>query len=357
MSTRSRIYVYGGADTANPFCANLYRHCDGYPSAQLATLAAAASTCKDKAKTFAQALLLAGEGVRLEVRPDIRLRALGAASDQLAAALESHLVGEFPDSRRSTEFASCAWIGGWAPDLKPHLVVRSSATVEEGNPTQGTEAPLKPWEHDEFPLGSKLDMRILGCQGDLEWVYFVDVDRKNINVYAGYGTPSELVAKGKADPMSQVDSVMPAYASAEAEAVLEAIRMVDKTGWTLNAQALGIEAECAADARKWKEAEQFQSELPKGRSLSGPEHVPASGGGDRRMDGPMLRVGEFWTLQRADFNGGHAYVIHDRKHLNAPALSEGMSYSIVYGALDSADVVPLAQARRAGPDPQQGLFR
>jgi hypothetical protein len=35
-----------------------------------------------------------------------------------------------------------------------------------------------------------------GDQGDLEWAYVVDVARKGITIYAGYGTVQELMAPG-----------------------------------------------------------------------------------------------------------------------------------------------------------------
>jgi hypothetical protein len=353
MSTRCRIFVYGGQESAFPFSANLYRHSDGYPSSNLASIAAAASVSGGDPKKLAQALLLAGDGVRLEIPRGFVLREAGVDTDALALNVQEISAISRADESRPPESASCAWIGGWVPGMERNIRVAQSASKD----LDGLADPWrKPSESElaDLPLGGRLGLKLLGSQGDLEWVYFVDADRKNINVYTGYNVPSALVASGGRDPMLQVLTVMPQYAEGEARMVADSMAMVEKAGWTLNEAALGIEEDCARDARSWTEIEAINRQIPRGLPMAWPSDMPES-----RFDGPMIHVGEFWALQKTAKGSAHAFVVHERAAIGTGELAEGKSYSVTYSneAKTQATALPLVNSRSKSADRSAGLVQ
>lgn len=358
MSTRSCIYVFGGQEGKSPFVARLYRHMDGYPSSNLATISAAAMVAEGNPKKFAQALLLGSDGVRLDMPSNFTLQPTGGDLDVLAANIQDFCDNAPEDQdKRVPERSSCAWVAGWMQGLEENIRVKRPAEPElGGRAARGVDAreahrpdfefvaPSSD-ELEDFPIGSKLDVRVLGNQGDLEWVYFIDVDRKNVNVYGGQpSAPSMLVDKGSRDSMFQLEGLIPQYVSREREEVEHAISLVEKAGWTINQAQLGIEAECAKDARKWDELDQVSLMLPRGMSMAFPSQFEKLS----RFEGVLLSVGESWVLQEVKLNNGKAYFVHGRDAFGDQPLARGRAYLVNYPdeAKQKAQAMPLIAPKR-----------
>lgn len=77
----------------------------------------------------------------------------------------------------------------------------------------------------------------LGNQGDLEWVYIVDLDSKDVSVYGGgYIDDVPVVAyqKGTVDPMSYVNCLIDSYQDAEGKVIQSHVESLNGLGFTVN---------------------------------------------------------------------------------------------------------------------------
>lgn len=97
------------------------------------------------------------------------------------------------------------------------------AELERDNLEETFDGPLKP--------------KMLGNQGDLEWIYVVDVDAKTLNVYGGGWTgelPQVAFKQGTVDPLSYVKKLIPECQDREREETQVIMKQVEKLGFKLN---------------------------------------------------------------------------------------------------------------------------
>jgi hypothetical protein len=210
MSTRSIFVVTGkGMFNAEHQVVRIYKHSDGYPTHNLAVLVDATekATC-----------LLAAFNRGRELKDCQGL-----------------------DAMQAKVFADCViastlnpWNGfGAQIDRDDHG--RSDSGLHEGLAI--FHEPLK---HSHF-----------GNQGDLEWIYVVDLKARNIAVYSGdYESPDEILPRGAVDPMSYADQLIPdAQADERSEIAAHMDKLMD-LGWTFNGSATGQPAKSKTKRRR-----------------------------------------------------------------------------------------------------------
>lgn len=84
---------------------------------------------------------------------------------------------------------------------------------------------------------SKFKPEMLGNQGDLEWIYTVDLDAKQVKVFGGGYTgkaPQIAYKKGVVDPVSYVKALYKEYQAKEREQILASIFEIKSLGFSLN---------------------------------------------------------------------------------------------------------------------------
>jgi hypothetical protein len=94
----------------------------------------------------------------------------------------------------------------------------------------------------------------LGNQGDLEWIYVVDLSKKSVDVYGGGYTgngPQGAYKKGTVDPMRYVDCLYPEYRAKEGVLIKQAVEALEKLKFKVNAKKKskpkGVVAKAAAE--------------------------------------------------------------------------------------------------------------
>jgi hypothetical protein len=196
MSTRSIFVVTGKPSRfwGEHQTVRIYKHCDGYPTDNLAVLVDA--TEKANNLIFAN-----NDGVEQDNSYRLSLETLGArtfADCIIASTLSAH--------------------GGFRCQIDGDENTRSNSGLDEKLAIFN-----EPLRDSHF-----------GNQGDLEWIYVVDLKKRNINVYA-CGEDAAEAAKGPpTDPLSYADQLIP---EAQVEERSEIAARMDKLmdmGWTIN---------------------------------------------------------------------------------------------------------------------------
>jgi hypothetical protein len=81
-----------------------------------------------------------------------------------------------------------------------------------------------------------LDPKHYGEQGDLEWVYVLEVNARTLHIYhCGYGTPAEHLAHGPVDPRVYADELLAQYQSNCRKTIALLVRSIKSLGWQVNA--------------------------------------------------------------------------------------------------------------------------
>jgi len=199
MSTRS-ILVLTGFSEHPPARATLrlYKHWDGYPSDTLQllhrTLQRAQQFLDDRAQEVQR------------YQPDGRTPTLATMPVKTLADLA---IAE-----------SILWFGAMVrldTDWPTHPVV----------PRQG-----EPELRQAYYPGA-VTAAHFGRQGDLEWVYLVDLPRQEITVWATDGTPEACLGTPATDPRLSVRGLVPEARTAELARIAAARDDLAAAGWTL----------------------------------------------------------------------------------------------------------------------------
>ncbi len=110
---------------------------------------------------------------------------------------------------------------------------------------------------------------LLGRQGDLEWIYFVDEKSKSVSVYGGPpSTPAAHVNAGPADPAREIDALYEQYRAETLARILSALEAIGAAGWTLSQAPLGVEAECAREAERERNYLDLFGKIPDGHTIA-----------------------------------------------------------------------------------------
>jgi len=75
---------------------------------------------------------------------------------------------------------------------------------------------------------------VCGNQGDIEWVYIVDLDAESVKVYRGSTYRGEFLKRGTVDPCVYADSISEEYKASEKRAIQSAVRSIKKLGFKVN---------------------------------------------------------------------------------------------------------------------------
>lgn len=74
-----------------------------------------------------------------------------------------------------------------------------------------------------------------GGVGNSEWVYVVDLNKKNIDIHgATWGKPQLIIAEGKTDPLTYVARIRTAYQDSEKRRIQNNLDNLIKLGFTFN---------------------------------------------------------------------------------------------------------------------------
>jgi hypothetical protein len=76
-------------------------------------------------------------------------------------------------------------------------------------------------------------------QGDLEWLYVVDVNARALRVYGGHGTAKELIAQGEANPADYALQLIPQYQRPTRARIRGLVRSLGRLGWAVNGRPAG----------------------------------------------------------------------------------------------------------------------
>jgi hypothetical protein len=197
MSTRSIILVHGQDLYEANATVRLYKHSDGYPSANLPIIQTALLMAQqhqyDDDKT----------GLRINVSTMVGLL-IGAATDEY-----------------------------------------------------GMGARI---DRDEAQYAEKFEPKHLGDQADLEWIYVVDLYAKTVSIYGGGYTgksPQAAFKKGCADPLSYVDCLVDEAKDDERTAIKEAIKGIEAWSFKVNPE----KPKPVRKTKAQKQAEEFERQL------------------------------------------------------------------------------------------------
>jgi hypothetical protein len=84
-----------------------------------------------------------------------------------------------------------------------------------------------------------------GDQADLEWAYVVDVRRKGITVYGGYGTVATLRAAGPQRPEVHLEILHDDYVPKVRRRIRAGMRALLKLGWAVNPAPIPVQKQAA----------------------------------------------------------------------------------------------------------------
>ena len=188
MSTRSVIVVTGRGTYAQDgsHTIRLYKHWDGYPTGNLPVIAGAISRAQEQVKEYNE---------------------------------------NFPVLK-----------GMLGVDQVTGLIIGESTSLS------GIGAHIDDDDDDESGhtkkayYDSAFNPKHLGSQGDLEWLYVVNIDTKNIDVYEDSFemTPQESLEKGTADPLMEIEGMREECKDGARAEILEIKKSIFDLGWTIN---------------------------------------------------------------------------------------------------------------------------
>lgn len=111
---------------------------------------------------------------------------------------------------------------GLGAKLEKTVHMNSAPTVLEGK--------------SRFLWDSRLT-ELLGEQGDLEWIYIVDTDKQNVDVFGGGYSgelPEKTLGEGTVDPLSYCDRLEEGYQEPDGKKIASAVRSLKRLGWPVN---------------------------------------------------------------------------------------------------------------------------
>jgi hypothetical protein len=183
MSTRSIILITGDGKHGTAQTIRLYKHSDGYPTGNLPIIAEALSKAKEQCKETNQRFQT--DNPRIPSVEQVTGVLIGLATDSygMGARLDD-------DGDGKTAF-----------------------------------------------YNEKFKPKHLGRQGDLEWVYVVNLDNNTVKVFGGGYTgdgPQRAFKKGVVDPREYANQLKEEYQESELKAIDESIQAIEATGFKLN---------------------------------------------------------------------------------------------------------------------------
>jgi hypothetical protein len=205
MGTRAVVAITGrGTDWVAYGTIRLYNHWAGEPTHVLGDLVRAADTAGHHARNAS---------------PFVRTR-LGLADGETPG------LGHLPAATFALHltFAGRGWHGS------AYRVDTDEETAGTGFHAEGRAAPVV--------YTGRLARRHLGDQGDLEWIYVVDLTTATLTVYGGdYGDPGGHLARGPVDPRSHAEMLLPEYWDADRTAISADVDALAARGWTVTPPA------------------------------------------------------------------------------------------------------------------------
>lgn len=185
MSTRSIIVVTGKTIYDQPETIRIYKHSDGYPTANL---------------------------------PLIQ-KALKSSLDQVYAAQKRF--------KSSANRISVAQVVG-------HLI--GAATT-----VYGMGANIDQDDNSQAIYDDSFRVHMLGCQCDLEWIYLINLNTKTVDVYGGGYSgdePQKTHRKGRVDPLTYVNQLVEDVRKDEKQTISKSIADLKEIGFVVNKEKL-----------------------------------------------------------------------------------------------------------------------
>jgi hypothetical protein len=213
MSTRSIFVVTGRASRfmGEHQTVRIYKHGDGYPTDNLAVLVEATEKANN---------LISANNADLESDSPSRLSLDGMGAKAFADCIIASTLSAYSGFRCQID--------------------KDDNTVSNSGLDDGLAIFNEPLKDSHF-----------GNQGDLEWIYVVDLKAKSINVYSGgYESPDEILPRGVVDPRSYAEHLIEeAQVRERSEIAAHMDRLMD-LGWNLNGSADASPAKPKRKGRK-----------------------------------------------------------------------------------------------------------
>lgn len=113
--------------------------------------------------------------------------------------------------------------------------LEDTKTLDEIVTNLTTENKINVEEEFDFPLNNNPE-KCLGDQGDLEWMYVIDVENKIVNVYGKSWDTDNLTAfkKGPTNPLEYVKELSEEYQKEEADTIKRYVQAIKKIGYLIN---------------------------------------------------------------------------------------------------------------------------
>jgi hypothetical protein len=201
MSTRSIIVFTGNGNYNQPETIRLYKHSDGYPTRNLVLIVEAIEK--------AQKIILDDHNRFIR-----QLHPLSKTKLKTFSKLEALKVDPKSIFRKKE----------YTPEMLTGLTIGAATTV------YGMGAQL------EESFESELEPKHLGNQWDLEWIYIVDLIKKDVSIYTNSfkSGPQESFKKGTTDPVEYASELKEEYQKEEATKIKRLVKAIEDLGFTVN---------------------------------------------------------------------------------------------------------------------------
>lgn len=191
MSTRSIIVITGKAKYSGESTIRLYKHSDGYPTGNL----------------------------------PIILQALKQATDQVNAH------NEIFKSSLSKQSINVEQLTGLVIGASTS-VYGIGARIDDDYLNDSTKQAAY-----NQALNKTTAKQLLGNQSDLEWIYVIDLNKKDVSIYGGGYTgnvPSVAYKKGAVNPLKYIENLKSEYQDRESLQTIALIADIQSQGFTVN---------------------------------------------------------------------------------------------------------------------------
>lgn len=108
----------------------------------------------------------------------------------------------------------------------------SSLIIGESASVYGSGAVLDVCENDTATYDGPITREMLGIQGDLEWIYVIDLDNSFVNVFNGIH--ENVLIENFCNPMDYAKNFYPEYQKAKEKAIHKSMLQLSKLGFKIN---------------------------------------------------------------------------------------------------------------------------
>lgn len=118
---------------------------------------------------------------------------------------------------------------------KPIVSQVAGLIIGESSNEYGMGCYVDAFEGDDGQYQESFKAKHLGNQGDLEWLYILNLDDKSLNIYgAYYGSGKEMMIKGVVNPESYANQLHKEYQEREIKETRALVSEFEAIGFSIN---------------------------------------------------------------------------------------------------------------------------